>query len=437
MELLANLGLRGQSALGIVAFMAIAWLFSERKGRFPFFDAVSAVIVQIIVAFAFLNFPPAVAALKSLNSVVQALQAATGKGTEFLFGYLGKSDGLPFELAPGGENGTFIFTFQALPLVVFISALSALLWHWGILKWIVKGFALILSGIFRTGGAVSLAAAANVFLGQTESPLLIRAYLEKITRSEFFTVITSGYATVAGSVIVLYAGILKPIEPSILGHIIIASIISVPAALLIGRIIIPPAPGEQPTPAGAGDGLQYENSMDAFMTGVTEGGKLWANIVISILAFIALAALINIMLDNALFNAALAYLPGWDGEPLTLEKILGIIFFPFMWLAGIPASEAFAAGQIMGVKTALNEVIAYIQLANAPADQFSPRSELILVYSLCGFANIGSLGIVIGGLSSLVPERRMEVIELAPKAMIAGTLATMMSGAVLGVIWMG
>jgi CNT family concentrative nucleoside transporter len=422
-------GLKAQSALGIVAFMGIAWLLSERKSQFPLFNAASAVAAQFGIAFFLLQFPPARAALAGLNGVVTSLQSATGQATEFLFGYLGKATDMPFVVAEGGEAGLFIFTFQALPLVVFISALSALLWHWRILKWAVQGFAFILSKVFGVGGTVSLAAAANVFLGQTESPLLIRAYLDKISRSELFTVITSGYATVAGSVIVLYATILNNIDPSILGHIVVASIISVPAALLIGKIMVPPEKGEVPTPASAGDSLQYEGSMDAFMTGVTEGGKLWANIVISILAFIALAALINIMLD--------AFVPDVAGAPLTLERILGWVFAPFMWLAGVPWSEAFDAGQIMGIKTALNEIVAYVQLAGADADQFSPRTELILIYSLCGFANIGSLGIVIGGLSGLVPSRRQDVIALAPKAMVAGTLTTMMTGAVIGVLYVG
>lgn len=424
-----DLGLRGQSLLGIFAFMAIAWLLSERKLKFPFLSAIWAVAIQLGVAAFFLQFDPARRALRSLNGLVDALTRATGEGTSFLFGYLGTSDpaAMPFQVT--NEGGLFIFAFQGLFLVVFISALSAVLWHWGILKWLVRGFALILSKVFGTGGAVALAAAANVFLGQTEAPLLIRAYLDRITRSELFTVITSGYATVAGSVIVLYATILAPIEPSILGHIIVASIISVPAALLIGRIMVPYTDEETPTPTSAGDDFRYEGSMDAFMHGVTEGGRLWWNIVISILAFIALAALINIMLD--------AFIPDVAGAPLTLERMLGWVFMPLMWLAGVPFEEAFQAGQLMGIKTALNEVIAYVQLAGAGGEGLSERTKLILVYSLCGFANIGSLGIVIGGLSGLVPNRRKEIITLAPRALVAGTLSTLMSGAVIGVIWMG
>ncbi|MCI5046146.1 MAG: hypothetical protein MRY59_01495 [Aquisalinus sp.] len=423
---IAELGLRGQSLLGLFAFMGIAWALSERKGQFPVLNAVSALIAQFTIALFFLRFEPATQVLASLNGVVIALQQATAQGTDFLFGYIGRSDQMPFEV--DGENpNLFIFTFQALPLVVFISALSAVLWHWGILKVIVKAFAAALSRIFGVGGAVALAAAANVFLGQTESPLLIRAYLERITRSEFFTVITSGYATVAGSVIIVYTTVLENIDPSILGHIIVASIISVPAALLLGKIMVPPERDEVPTASDAGDGLIYEGSMDAFMTGVTEGGKLWANIVISILAFIALAALINIMLD--------AFVPDVAGAPLTLERMLGWLFAPLMWLAGVPWAEAFDAGQIMGIKTALNELVAYFRLSAVEEGVFSARTELILVYSLCGFANIGSLGIVIGGLSGLVPSRRQDIIALAPKAMIAGTLTTLMTGAVIGVIY--
>ena len=426
---LASLGLRGQSAVGIVAFMAIAWLLSERKSTFPFINAIAVIVLQFAIALSLLKFPPASAALASLNGVVSALQQATTEGTKFLFGYLGHSDAtqMPFDVS--NPYGLFIFTFQALPLVVFISALSALLWHLGVLKWLVKGFAVALSKILGVGGAVSLAAAANVFLGQTEAPLLIRAYLEKVTRSELFIIITSGYATVAGSVIVLYATILNKTDPSILGHIIVASIISVPAALLIGKIMVPPAPDEVSTEAGAGDSLQYQGAMDAFMTGVTEGGKLWANIVISILAFIALAALINIMLAATGFEVG--------GAPLSLERILGWMFAPLVWLAGVPWSEAIAAGELMGIKTALNEILAYIKLTDLPEGTLSDRSELIMIYAMCGFANIGSLGIVIGGLSGLVPSRRQDVIALAPRAMIGGTLATLMTGAVIGVLTAG
>lgn len=419
---------RAQSAIGLVAFIAIAWLLSERKRAFPLGMAVWVTLAQVAFAAAFLYIPPARAALAGLNVAVDALQQATLAGTSFVFGYVGGGD-VPFVIKPGGEGLMFSFAFMALPLLIFMSALAGLLWHWGVLKVFVRGLAFFLQRAFGVGGAVALAAAANVFFGQTEAPLLIRHYLDKISRSELFMVITAGYATVAGTVVVLYASILNPVEPSVIGHIVLASIISAPAALLMGRIMTPPAKDEIPTSASAADDFKYEGSMDAFTTGATEGLKLYLNIIASIIAFLALAALINIMLSAA---------PDVGGAPLTLERMLGWMFAPAMWLAGVPWSHAIGAGELMGVKTALNEVVAYLKLATDPQYAvFDQRTRLITIYAMCGFANIGSLGIVIGGLSSLAPSRRSDVIELAPRALIGGTLATLSTGAVIGLIWMG
>ena len=425
MDLPFELGLRGQSALGLVAFVAIAWAFSSGKGRFPFFAAVWTIGAQIGIAAFLLYFPPAREALQSLKAVVEALQAATSVGTSFVFGYLGGAEP-PFEVT--NQSAMFNFAFGALPLVIFFSGLSALLWHWKILKLFVRGFAFFLERIFRVGGAVALSSAANTFLGQTEAPLMIRPYLERVSRSELFIIITGGFATVAGSVMALYAIVLSNIDPSILGHIIVASIISVPAAILMAQVMIPAERGEAPTAADAADDFSYASSMDAFMRGVTDGLSLYLNIIAALIAFTAFAALINIMLGAA---------PDVMGAPLTLERAFGWIFAPLMWLAGIPWEEAFDAGSLMGVKTAVNELVAYVTLAELPEGTFSERSALIVIYSLCGFANFASLGIVIGGLTVLAPERRQDVIALAPRALVAGTLATLMTGAVIGLIWVG
>ena len=427
---LSFIGPRVQSALGIAAFIAIAWLLSERKSRFPLLQTLVTVPLQIAIAALFLRFDAARAALSGLNGVVLAVNEATLAGTGFLFGYLGRSEDMPFqEAAPGAY---FVFAFQALPLLVVVSALAAVLWHWGLLKVVIRGFAMALSRVLGTGGAVSLAASGNVLLGQTEAPLLIRAYLAKLTRSELFTVISCGYATVAGTVMVLYATILSGLDlgglgDAVLGHIIVASIIAVLGALMLGRIMVPPAKGEAPTPASAGEGFAYEDTMDAFVTGATEGGKLWANIVIAILAFVALVALLNIVLD--------AWVPDVAGAPLTLERMLGWLFAPLVWLAGVPWDQAVSAGGLMGVKTAVNEVVAYIALVNLEPGTLDGRSTLIMVYALCGFANVASIGIVIGGLSALEPARRRDVLDLAPKALVAGTLATLGSAACVGLVY--
>ena len=423
---LSAIGPRGQSAIGLFAFAGIAWLFSTNKRRFPFFTLIWTIGAQIAIALLMLKWEPSARALGSLQHVVGALQAATRAGTSFVFGYLGGAPDAPFEVT--NQGAMFSFAFQALPLMIFFSGLSALLWHWRVLKWAVRGFAALLERGFRVGGAVALASAANTFLGMTEAPLLIRAFLSKVSRSELFIIVTAGFATVAGTVMAVYATILREVSPSILGHIIVASIISVPAAILMAQIMVPEEKGATPTPATAADDFTYASSMDAFMRGVSDGLALYLNVIASLIAFTAFAALINIMLSSA---------PDVMGAPLTIERLFGWMFAPAMWLAGIPWSEAFRAGSLMGIKTAVNELVAYVELARAGPGAFSDRSLLIIVYSLCGFTNFAGLGIVIGGFTALAPDRRQDVIELAPRALISGTLATLMTGAVIGLIWVG
>jgi len=419
------IGPRAQSAIGLAAFVTIAWVFSSKKMRFPFLTVVWTIAVQIGVAAFLLYVPPARQALASLQVGVRALQQATQAGTSFVFGYLGGAEA-PFDVTNG--PAMFNFAFGALPLVIFFSGLSAILWHWGVLQIFVRGFAFLLQRGLGVGGAVALSSAANAFLGQTEAPLLIRPFLSKVTRSELFIIITGGYATVAGSVMAVYATILANVDPSILGHILVASIISVPAAILMAVVMMPEEKGVTPTSADAASDYKYASSMDAFVRGVTDGLGLYLNIIASLIAFTALAALVNIIL---------AAFPDIAGAPLTLERILGWVFAPLMWLAGVPWKEAFDAGSLMGIKTAVNELVAYVQLAREGADHFSERTFLIIVYALCGFANFASLGIIIGGFTALAPDRRQDVIELAPRALISGTLATLMTGAVIGLIWNG
>lgn len=421
----ASLGLRAQSFLGLVAFVALAWLFSENRRRFPLRAAAWTVIAQIIFAAFMLYTPGARDALAFLNIAVEALQQATEAGTSLVFGHLG---GGPAPFTVANDAAMFSLAFRGLPLLIFFSGLAALLWHIGLLKLFVKGLALILSRGFGVGGAVALAAAANTFLGQTEAPLLIRAFLSKLSRSELFIVITGGFATIAGSVMVLYAALLEPIQPSILGHIILASLLSAPAGVLMAIIMMPPEESEEPTAANAGDDFTYDSAMDAFTSGVADGLKLYLNILAALIAFTALAALINILLSAA---------PPIDGAPLTLQHLLGWLFAPLMWLAGVPWGEAVTAGSLMGVKTALNELLAYIDLTKLPEGALSERSQLIVIYALCGFANFASLGIVVSGLKAIAPDRRDDVLALGPKALVAGTLATLMTGAVIGLVWAG
>ena len=419
---------RIQSVIGMALFCVIAWGFSERKLRLPPAQRFLAVFgFQIGLAFLFLRVPAARDGLVQVNGLVLALSQATGAATDFLFGYVGRAENMPFAPVEGENPGVFIFAFQALPLIVFVSALAAVLWHWGVLKVVIRGFSAVLQRLLGTGGAISLSAAANVILGQAEAPLLIRPLLRNLSRSELFAVITCGFATVAGTVMALYAFILAPISDAMLGHIFVASVISVPAALLFAELMVPPEDGEVPTRATdeAAD-FGYTNAMDAFTQGATEGGKLWANIIVAILAFIALAALVNM---------GLALFPDVAGEPLTMERLLGFVFSPLVWLAGVPWDQAGAAGQLMGIKTILNEVIAYTALVSLEEGSLDPRSQMVMVYALCGFANVASLGIIIGGLGALEESRRADVVALAPKALISGTLATLSSGAAVGIVY--
>jgi CNT family concentrative nucleoside transporter len=314
------------------------------------------------------------------------------------------------------------FAFQILPLVIVISALAALLWYWRILPLIVGGFAWALQKTMGIGGAVGLGSAATIFLGMIEAPLLIRPYLAKLTRAELFMLFSVGLATVAGTVFVLYATILEPAVPGALGHILVASMMSLPAAILLARIMIP---GISETSAVAAPGFEYRSSMDAVARGTEDGLKLWLSIVAMLLVIVALVALADIILSHA---------PDVAGTPVTVERIFGWIFAPVVWLYGVPWDQAPTAGALMGDKTVLNEFVAYLKLAALPEGALDPRSRLIMLYAMCGFANLGSVGIMIAGVSGLVPERRDEIVPLAMRALLSGTMASGLTGAMIGLL---
>ena len=412
-----------QSAFGLAVFVALAWSLSENRRAFSFRAVAAGIAVQIGLALLLLKLPASQAALLALNGVVDALTEATRAGTGFVFGYVGGGDA-PFEAS--APQNRFILAFQALPLVLVMSALSAVLWHWRILGWITRGFGFVLQKTMGIGGAVGLASAANAFVGMVEAPLLIRPYLERLTRAELFMTMTVGLATVSGTVLVLYASIIGPAVPGALGQILVASLISLPAGILIARLMVPEEPCA--TPTGIGDDvpfLEYQSSMDAVTRGTFEGLQLLLNIIAMLVVMVALVALANIIL--ALF-------PDVWGAPLTLQRMLGWVFAPLVWAMGVPANEMQLAGQLMGTKTILNEFIAYLDLAALPEDALSDRSTLIMVYALCGFANFGSVGILIGGLTVLVPSRRHDIVTLGTRAIISGTLATSLTGAVIGLV---
>lgn len=408
-----------QSALGIIAIIVLAWLLSENRRAFPWRTVLVGLGLQMGIALLLLKISVARDVLFSLNGVVDALAAATKAGTSFVFGYTG-GGAAPFVVTNPGAMSSF--AFQILPLVIVISALAALLWYWRILPLIVGGFAWALQKTMGIGGAVGLGSAATIFLGMIEAPLLIRPYLAKLTRAELFMLFSVGLATVAGTVFVLYATILEPAVPGALGHILVASVMSLPAAILLARIMIP---GISETDAIAAPGFEYRSSMDAIARGTEDGLKLWLSIVAMLLVIVALVALADIILSHA---------PSVAGTPVTVERIFGWIFAPVVWLYGIPWGQAPTAGALMGDKTVLNEFVAYLKLSGLPQGALDPRSRLIMLYAMCGFANLGSVGIMIAGVSGLVPERRHEIVPLAMRALLSGTMASGLTGAMIGLL---
>ena len=408
-----------QSLLGILVLLGFAWAISENRSVFPLRTVLAGLALQIALALLLLKLPVTRSALLSLNVIVNALTGATRAGTSFVFGFVGGASP-PFAITNASALSNF--AFQILPLVIVISALAALLWYWRILPVIVNAFAWVLLKIMGVGGAIGLGAAATIVLGMIEAPLLIRPYLARLTRSELFMLFSVGLATVAGTVFVLYATILEPVVPGALGHILVASVLSLPGALMIARIMIP---GASPTHAEAAPGFRYRSSMDAIARGTEDGLKLWLGIVAMLLVIVALVALVDIML---------APLPQIAGAPLSIERIFGWLFAPVVWLYGVPWGEAATAGSLLGQKMALNEFVAYLKLASLPHDALDPRARLIMVYAMCGFANFGSVGIMIAGVSSLVPERRDEIVPLAMRALLSGTMASGLTGCIIGLL---
>ena len=408
-----------QALLGLVVFTGSAWLISENRKGVRYTTALTGVAVQLCVAGILLYVPLFKKFFLLLNNIVLSLESATTAGTSFVFGYIGGGTP-PFKLQDPGAN--FILAFQALPLVLVIGALSALLFYWRIMPSIVKGFSFMLQKTMNIGGALGLGASTTIFLGMVEAPLVIKPYLKNMTRSELFSLMTVGMACIAGTVMILYATILKGVVPDPLGHILVASFIHVAAAVTIARIMVPET-GEE-TSGNLVPQRTATSSMDAVVKGTLDGLHLLLNICAMLVVIVALVYLANQLIG--LF-------PDVGNKPLTLQIILGFVMAPVVWLFGIPWSQAQTAGYLMGTKTILNELLAFLEMARLPAEALDPRSRLIMTYALSSFANFGSLGILIGGLGSLAPERRDEVVALGIKALIAGTLATCMTGAVIGI----
>ncbi len=407
--------------LGIAVLLLLAWLLSEDRFRVPLRVVAVGVLLQFALAVLFIEFRPAAAIFLLLNDGVEALQRASEAGTSFVFGYLGGGKP-PFIETDSGAS--FIFAFRALPLVLLISALATLLFYWGVLQRIVQAFAWMLQRTIGVGGALGLGAAVHIFVGHIEGPLLIRPYLLRLQRGELFALMSCGMAGIAGTVMVLYATLLGPIIPNALGNILVASVISTPGALAVAALMVPfrPDPRQEARLEIADPPV---SALDAVAKGTRDGVVFLANIIAMLVVLVALVSLCN---------AALALLPSWHGAPVTLQRLFAYAFRPVMWLIGIPARETATAAALMGTKTVLNEFVAYVDLAKLPDGALSTHSRLIMTYALCGFANFGSLGILIGGMGAMVPERRHEIVALGLRSILSGTIATCMSGAVVGML---
>jgi len=410
-----------QSVTGLLFFILAAWCLSENRRDFPVKIVITGMILQLIVGAVMLKSPMFRNMFISLNYIFFSLEESTMAGTSLVFGYLGGAP-LPFdEKIPGSA---FVLAFRSFPIILVMSALSALLFYWKILPYIVRAFSKILQKTMGIGGAEGVGVAANMFMGMVEAPLLIRPYLEKITKSELFTIMTCGMATIAGTVMVLYATILDKIIPDIIGHILTASIISLPAAIVVSKIMIPET--DKPTSGDISSANMNSSSMDAITKGTIQGIDLLINIIAMLIVLVAMVHFVNMMLS---------ILPDISGKPLSLQRIMGVLMAPVAWLMGIPWSESLTAGSLLGTKTILNEFIAFIQLSNLSTGQLGDKSLIIITYALCGFANPGSLGIMIGGMGAMASNRRNEIISLGIRSIIAGTISTCMTGAVVGILY--
>ena len=370
-----------QGILGVFTIFFICWILSENRKKVQFKSIFLGFLTQVLLAVLILKFPPIQTAFYYIGQAVMGLKEATIAGTSFVFGYLGGSP-VPFVENHNHTGNLFIFAFQALPMVIVISALAMLLFHWRILPFLVRTLSLFFRKFLSIGGALGVCSAAKIFLGQTEAPLLVRPYLKTMSRGEIFSIMTLGLATTSGTILAIYATILDPVLPNALTHILTASIISVPAAITLSRILIP-----HPDKEIGGDMVMpytFSSSMDAISKGTGDGLKLFLNIIAMLIVFIAFVTLIN---------KALGLIPFFD-SPLTLQKILGAIMAPLTWLMGVPWSEATAAGGLLGIKTILNEMYAFLEFSTTVGTNLSPQTRVIITYALCGFANFASIGII-------------------------------------------
>ena len=406
--------------VGLLALLSIAYLFCDNRRGIAWRVVIGGVLLQIGLAILLLKFPPAIQALVVLNKAVGALQSATDAGTTLVFGFLG---GGPLPYAETQPGGSFTLAFRVFPLFLVISALASLLLYWGVLQRIVGVLAVLLRWTLGIGGPLGLGAAVHIFVGMVEAPLLLRPYLRTMSRGELFALMSCGMAGIAGTVMVIYAAILGKVLPDSLGSILVAAVLSTPGALAVAAIMVPFEADAAPTVAfDAAD--RPGSAMEAIVKGTNDGIGMLAAIVAMLIVLVALVSLVNMALGLVSIAEA----------PLTLQRLFAYGFRPLVWIIGIPWAEAATAASLMGTKTVLNEFVAFLDLAHLAPEALSPRSRLIMTFALCGFANFGSLGIMLGGMSAMAPERRHDIVTLGWRSVIAGTLASLMSGAVVGLL---
>ncbi|MEM6908975.1 MAG: nucleoside transporter C-terminal domain-containing protein [Pseudomonadota bacterium] len=415
-----------RGVLGIGVLLGIAWALSEdRAGKPGWRWILGALALQGLLAIAVVRVPFVWSLMDFANAGVSAIERATLDGSSYMFGYLGGAP-LPFELKQGAKP-PLIIAFQILPLVIVFSALAALLWHWGVLRLVVNALSFLLRRTLGVSGVVGLSGGANMFLGVVESPLVVRAYFATMSRAELFQVMVLAMATISGAILILYATTLRETVPEAVGHMIAASLISLPAALLVARLMVPgDAQNDTVLESNSSKaGLKYESSVDAIVKGTLDGMQLFLAVI---------AVIIVVFAFVSLSDQALALLPFIDGEPITLKRVFGWVFAPLMWLIGVPWAEAATAGSLMGTKAILNEYVAYLELAKLGEGALGARSVLIVTYALCGVANLASVGLLVSTIGTLCPERRAEVASLGIKSWIGGNIATGLTGAWIGLL---
>jgi len=406
-----------QSLIGIVTLIFIAIPFSESIQKIKVKFIIYALLIQISLAFILLEIPFISSFFDVMSMAVESLRLSAIEGSSFVFGYLGGGDA-PFEVSNNQNLPIFAFTF--LPMLIFLSALSALLWHWKILPFLIKLLAKLFEKPLDAKGPIGLAASANIFLGQLEAPLLIKPYLNKMNQRDLLIIMTVGMSTIAGSVMVLYITWLDDKFTGVIGHFLTASILSVPAAIMFSNILIPSAQTELKT--AKEDLKMYESSMDAISVGTKDGLNMFLSVIASLIVFLSLVALADFILG---------IFPNVYGEPISLQRIAAFIFAPIAWLMGIPFAEIIPAGNLLGTKTIFNELIAFNDLRDLDTNVLSERSQLIMLYGICGFANISSVGILLGGLSAICPDIRGTLLKIAFRALFAATLASCLTGTVV------